>query len=96
MIEAIEGLLATIILIPGFLCLYIPYKTIAIKIRLTNFELSLISLIISILIFFLTLITYQILNLVIPETVSDPIWFSNIISISKLIENQVFSGLFIT
>jgi hypothetical protein len=61
MIEAIEGLLATIFLIPGFICIFIPYKLVAVKIRMNNFELTIFSLIVSITIFFLSISSYQLI-----------------------------------
>lgn len=94
MFELINAVLASIILIPGFLCVYLPYKIFSIKIKYTNLELTLISLIISIIIFYITLVSYQFLHYIIPSIFDYSFKISEI-TISRLIENTGFSFLFL-
>ena len=94
MFELINAVLTSIILIPGFLCVYLPYKIFSIKIKYSNLELTLLSLIISIIIFYFTLVSYQILHYIIPSIFDYSLKISEI-TISKLIENTGFSFLFL-
>lgn len=64
-----SGLFTSLILLPGFLSIFFPFKLLGIKIRHSDFELTLFSLLISILIFGLSVITHQIVNLISPVIV---------------------------
>ena len=57
------GIFSTFALIPGFLCMYVLHKISGYKIRLSNLELTLLSLLISFLIFVSSLFTYQAIHL---------------------------------
>jgi hypothetical protein len=94
MINLIDGILTTLILIPGFVCVYLPYKIFAIKMRFSNLELTLFSLVISIIIFTLTFITYQIFNSIAPSFFIDLSEISKI-TVIQLIENKLFMGIFL-
>lgn len=96
MSEIINAVLTSIVLIPGFLCIYLPYKLLAIKIRFSDLELTLFSLLISMVIFSITLLTYQIVYFasLTSKILLNPIEISEITFI-QLMENPVFIILFI-
>lgn len=94
--EIINAVLTSIVLIPGFLCIYLPYKLLAIKIRFSDLELTLFSLLISVVIFSITLLIYQIVYFasLTSKILLNPIEISEITFI-QLMENPVFIILFI-
>lgn len=93
MIDLIDGIFTSLVLLPGFLCVFLPHKIIDVKIRLSNFELTLISLIISAIIFILTLFTYLILQYTISSYIPIQLEISKI-TVSNLIDNFIFLFLF--
>ena len=93
MSEIIELIFSTLVLIPGFLCIFIPFKILLIKIRYTDTILTLLSLIISILIFGLSLLTYQLLGLY-TDIIHQPLDINDL-SLLSLFSNQDFVVLFI-
>lgn len=89
MVGVSDTLFVSIVLLPGFLCIFLPHKVINVKIRLSEFELTLISLIISAVIFILTILTYICLQLAFPLSIASHIEVSKI-SVNSLIGNNFF------
>jgi len=55
----VQVILTIIFLLPGFICIFLPRKIIGVKLRYSNFELTTLSLIISILIVTFSIILYH-------------------------------------
>jgi hypothetical protein len=93
MVGVSDALFASIVLLPGFLCIFFPHRIKDVKIRLSEFELTLFSLIVSVAIFILTIVTYLIFQLVLPSNIILQIELSKI-TVSSLIGNNVFLILY--
>jgi len=89
----ISGLYLLVFLMPGFLCIFFPYKLIGVKVRLSDFELTLLSLVLSVIIFILTLIFYYFLKIF---TIFNLVGIDlSTVTLSKLVGNWVFDLLFV-